>query len=166
VSGSAVLRCSPDADGKLSGCANGGEKPEGEGFYEAALSPAPLFTLAAPPVGAEVELPFEFTRRGEKDPRVLTSPRWTHAVSIEEQRALFPAAAQLSTKQGAAILRCRVTAEGGLEPCTVMGEAPARQGFGDAALQMARRMAMNPWSDAGYPYEGMSLTYRVSFARQ
>jgi TonB family protein len=169
-SGSVMLRCSVGAAGTLSGCSNRGEKPDGQGFYEAALALAPLFVAVPPPdlapgAGYAVELPFNFTRPGAKDPRTLTNPDWVHAMSLDEQRALFPAAAPPSTEQGAALLRCQITAAGTLQPCKVLGEEPKKQGFGDAALKTAERMAMNPWGD-GYPVEGLSLTFRVGFARR
>jgi TonB family protein len=164
--GSVTLRCSVGSDGALSACAASYEKPTGQGFSEAALSLAPRFVMETPSASGQVDVPFSFTRPGTRDGRALLSPRWVHPMSIEEQRALYPAEAAPSTRIGAAIVRCAVTPKGRLDPCKVVEEAPVKQGFGDAALQTARRMTMNPWSESGYPYEGLKVTFRLSFARQ
>lgn len=168
-SGSVTLRCAVSTAGGLSGCVNQGEKPSGQGFYEAALNLAPLFVAAVPQAAPgdtyRIDVSFSFLRPGPKEGRVLRSPKWVDPMSVDEAKALFPAkAAAVSVNQGAAILQCQITLSGALRPCTVLGETPKALGFGEAALATAERMAMNPWND-GFPVEGLALTFRLTFSR-
>ncbi len=167
--GSVTLRCTVGPAGVPTDCLNGGERAEGEGFYEAALKLAALFviaptTLSTPAEGDVVEVPFRFTRPRSKDPRELRSPKWVNQMSVAEAQSLFPAAAPDGVKQGAAVVKCQITAEGRLKPCSVLADAPKGMGFGAAALATAERMAMNPWSE-GFPVEGLTLSFRLAFSR-
>jgi protein TonB len=52
---------------------------------------------------------------------------------------------------------CTVVHDGSLNDCAVASEDPAGLGFGDAALQIAAVMGMNPWTAQGTPVEGARI---------
>ena len=168
-SGSVTLRCTVGAAGVLIDCKNQDEKPDGQGFYEAALMLAPLFVIAAttvstPVAGDTVDVPFNFTRSGPKASPKLLRPKWVNQMGVAEARSLFPATAPPQVSQGAAVVRCQINAEGLLKPCSVLSETPKNAGFAGAALATAERMVMNPWSE-GFPVEGQTLTFQLTFSR-
>jgi TonB family protein len=83
---------------------------------------------------------------------------WTSRPSAEEVIRQYPARARAAgISQGAASIDCVVASNGGLNRCAVVSEAPARLGFGQAALRLASRFRAGPNSAAGWPVAG----YRV-----
>jgi protein TonB len=64
---------------------------------------------------------------------------------------------------GAATINCTVTARGTLEACSVSGEDPPDQNFGDAALKLSRIFKMKPLTKDGVPVEGGHFSIRIRF---
>ena len=65
-----------------------------------------------------------------------------------------PQAVKAAVRTGQAKVVCTVSHEGYLTDCAVVEERPANLGFGDAALQVAAAMQMNPWTSQGSPVDG------------
>jgi TonB family protein len=164
--GSAVLQCDIDRKGLLNTCKVTQEAPPSAGFGAAALSLAPQFHLAMSPQDAktissyQVVVPFHFVWSGSA---VAPLPAPSHPVWIETLdpaavAAVFPIAAkQAGLKAGTGKVSCAVGLGGALQDCSIVGEDPPGLGFGDAALSIASRMKMNPWSQDGGPVDGIRI---------
>ncbi len=66
-------------------------------------------------------------------------PRW-----ISRPRPLYPVKALGAGAEGTVEVRCTARTDGSLDSCTVLREDPPGQGFGEAALEAARRGRMHP----------------------
>jgi TonB family protein len=151
--GSAVLRCALTAEAHPQRCVILSEQPRKQGFGQAALSLAPRFTVGSFPGESfdemSVDIPFNFTRTQDGAPPPLVRPRWNRIIGLAEARALYPAkATQAGVAKGEARLKRQLTAQGQLTRCEVLSESLSELDFGEAALETARHMAVNPWNDA------------------
>ena len=66
-------------------------------------------------------------------------------------------------RQGHAVIKCRVTAQGTMESCVVVSEDPPGLGFGKAALRMACLFKMKPKIVDGRPADGGEATIPIQF---
>ncbi len=99
------------------------------------------------------------------DEGYLTNPDWVEGPTPEQTKAAFPAKAGAGVKQGQAGLDCRLDATGHLTDCRVVGENPKDMGFGAAALSLASRMAVDPWTEDGHSVEGVRVQFALGFTR-
>lgn len=159
--GFVTLRCRLTGEGAPAGCTALTEAPDNLGFESAARSLIKTFRLGFSEAERSqlpkliVDIPFHFRNPAQGDPRKLTAPRWVRTVSPEAMASLYPAAARsVGVSTGLGWVRCVVTATGELANCATVREEPAGLGFGAAALEAARIMRMNPWTDDGEPVEG------------
>ncbi|RZJ79148.1 MAG: energy transducer TonB, partial [Brevundimonas sp.] len=74
----------------------------------------------------------------DPQPSVITNPSWARMPSGDQMARAYPSRAIGGNVQGAATLRCQVTANGGLTGCAVVSETPGGYGFGRAAVQLSR----------------------------
>lgn len=70
--------------------------------------------------------------------------RWQVEPNEADYRALLPAAAKAENVGGRAIARCRLTTAGETSGCVVLRETPTGYGFGQAALEIAKKYRAAP----------------------
>ncbi len=66
-------------------------------------------------------------------------------------------------RAGGATLTCRIAGRGLLNTCTVLNEAPARAGFGQAALALAPAYRMADTDQAGLATDGGLVAIPIRF---
>jgi TonB family protein len=163
-----VLRCAFHEDGALKDCNAVSVEPEDHGFADAANRLSNGFKAYVNPktdklANLRVDIPFDFRDPSRPSPPTeVYDPVWLRSVNPAYVGKLFPAAAaQAGLKTGAATIDCSVQHDGTLKDCSVESENPAGMGFGDAALQVASVMAMNPWTAQGDPVDGARIRLPV-----
>jgi hypothetical protein len=166
VSGLALLKCERTEHGGFKGCQIAQEAPEGEGFGAAAMSMAsnaaecPTLKLS-PEQRSAGSMRFWFTASsGTISPNVV-SPDWPmrtgdwlrHPNTSEMLRVLPPSLAHVSARVA---LLCENKASSQLGQCRVIAEAPANQGFGEAALKLTGSIKISASRDcAGAPVDDL-----------
>ena len=83
-----------------------------------------------------------------------------HAAHINQH---FPQAPRLAGVSGRVSVRCTATAAGELADCSVATERPAGQGFGEAALQLAKLFRLNRRMTDGSPVAGVPVVLPIHF---
>ena len=163
-----VLRCGFHDDGTLKDCNTVSETPEHLGFASAAKSLSKEFRAYVDPkkdrlAGLRVDLPFDFRDPTQPaPPNEVYDPTWLTRVDPDSVAKLFPAAAAAAgLRTGVASVECTVKHDGSLADCVIVSEQPAAMGFGDAALQVASVMKMNPWTAQGDPVDGARIRLPV-----
>ena len=165
--GHVVLRCGFLSDGGLANCETISETPGGRGFGEAARVLTKDFRAYVSPTDKlgqlRVDIPFDFRDPGQPQPQAeVYDPMWLRHVNPDAVVKLFPsAAAKAGFKSGIATVDCTVQHDGSLKDCNVTSEEPGGLGFGEAALQIAGVMAMNPWTAEGTPVDGARIRLPV-----
>jgi periplasmic protein TonB len=101
-------------------------------------------------------------------PRVaaITNPDWVRKPSGADIERYYPDRAKNLGKEGRAVIRCSVTAQGTLSNCSVVNEDPADFGFGDASIRASVRFKMRPKLSDGRPVEGGVVTIPISWRLQ
>jgi TonB family protein len=165
-----VLRCRVTAAGRLEACMETTEQPGGYGFAGAARELAAMFRIADDQgvlkgaKDAYVDVPFDFRDPAKPIPPLeLVDPEWRASTSPPTDEAFPHEALKDGLKTGVATVHCRVDHTGALTECTVVGEQPANEGFGRLALEVARRMTMNPWSKQGLPVDDAEIRLPIRF---
>lgn len=93
---------------------------------------------------------------------VVTNPRWLKLPDAADMARYYPATA--GRQDGAAKIRCVVTAAGTLENCAVVSETPEGLGFGAAAVAMSASFQMQPRTVDGVPVGGTVINIPIRFA--
>jgi TonB family protein len=94
----------------------------------------------------------------------FTPPDYLKPPPAKEMSALYPSAAARDHLTGSTVIGCVVTAQGTLEPCRVVAEAPKGKGFGDAALAMAKLFHCQPAKIDGRPVGGGFVRIPLDFS--
>lgn len=80
----------------------------------------------------------------EAAPITIRTPDWSETPSADQVWAAYPGPAKLMRVGGWSTLNCKVESTGLLTGCSVLIDRPKAQGFGDAALSLARRFRLSP----------------------
>ena len=96
--------------------------------------------------------------------KVIDKPDWVAKPTGDDLARYFPDRAQKEEVPGKATITCVVTAQGLLEHCKVLKEAPKGYGFGEAALGMASVFRMSPKRVDGQVVEGGRVTIPLVFS--
>jgi TonB family protein len=171
MTGSAVVRCQVQRDGRLKYCVEVAEDPKGQGFARAATRLGPFFRLDTTGITikpgstfADVKVQFVDPTSAAFRDRRIGQPRWVVAPDPARAIALFPAKALakgLTTGLGTAA--CRVSASGALDACRPAAGDPPDDGFSEAAVELASQMRMAPWTDGGGPVDGAFIDVPIRF---
>src|SRR5215207_6411988 len=121
-----------------------------------------VVSLAAGVAGCQ-SIPFWRKAGPPTPPIAVTDPQWTAKPSAADLARLHPVEARRTATSGSATISCVVQEEGGLRPCTVTSETPAKSGFGEAALKAAPLYKMATASPDGRPLRGASVSVTVNF---
>jgi len=96
--------------------------------------------------------------------KVIDKPDWVAKPTGDDLARYFPERAQEEGVAGKATITCVVTAQGLLERCKVVKEAPKGYGFGEAAVGMASAFRMSPKRVDGQAVEGGRVTIPLVFS--
>ena len=92
------------------------------------------------------------------------APGWLRLPTRAEKLAAYPRDALARHMIGQASIDCVLDADGYLRDCRVAEETPQGQGFGPAALALARAFRMTPLTSAGASVAGGRVTVPIQFA--
>jgi len=96
-------------------------------------------------------------------PPLIEQPDWAAKPVGADIADVYPAAASKAGTSGAATIACAVAKDGRLSNCKVVREAPAKLGFGEAALKLSERFQMKPMSRDGHPVSGGKVRIPIRF---
>ena len=88
---------------------------------------------------------------GENLAPTISDPHWIERPS--DLSRYYPVRAVTRGVEGNAVVDCVVARSGWLTDCVVVSETPARMGFGQAAIRIARDHRMSPAMRDGVPIE-------------
>jgi TonB family protein len=171
----ATLACTFTAEGKLTACSVQNELPVGTDVAPAVRKlidsfqapPSVTTPLGEVPVaGLAVEIPVSFSERMLESDRapIIGSPPWSVVPSSADFGAAFPAQARsIENVNSRVVLQCTVAQGGVLDGCRVSSETPPGMGFGAAALTLAQKFRVAPWSAEGVPTVGSSVRLPIVY---
>jgi len=93
----------------------------------------------------------------------ITNPDWVRRPSGAEVSNFYPPVARMLGLDGHVVVECGVTAQGGMEDCTVTAETPIGMDFGKAAIGMADLFQMKPKTIDGAPVGGAKVLIPIGF---
>lgn len=94
---------------------------------------------------------------------VVSAPVWLKTPKGDDMTRVYPITARQQGLAGGATLTCRIGAKGLLNTCTVGNEAPARAGFGQAALALAPAFRMADTDETGLATKGNQVAIPIRF---
>jgi periplasmic protein TonB len=97
---------------------------------------------------------------------MIINPDWIERPTPQTIAASYPSAARAAGIAGRAVVQCLVGVDGQNHDCQVVEEIPAGQGFGDAALALAKQYVMVPMKRDCVPVDGGRVRFPFSFGAQ
>jgi TonB family protein len=147
VGGAVNLTCTLNREGRPRDCYALGEAPSGMGFVAAAKKLAEKLQ-AQGLAGQEVRVPVTFDAGVLTGAPTVHAPAWAALPAAADFQASFPKTAN-GVNDVRVTLVCEVGPGGSLNGCGVDREEPAGQGYGAAALALAPKIRVSPWSLEG-----------------
>lgn len=167
IDGRVMVICRLLSPDKLSGCRAEHEAPVGMGFGDFAVKRVMRGWSASPRTvtgvvsGDEIRFDYLVPAALHGKRRSTTQAVWLQTPSAADFDAVRPPIRR-GRKGGDVAMRCRVDSGGLLRDCAVVGESPAKVGFGDAALALAPRFRVAPAAD-GPDFTATDLVISVRF---
>ncbi len=94
---------------------------------------------------------------------VVGAPVWIKTPKGDDFARVYPITARQQGLAGGATMTCRIDAKGLLNTCTVANEAPAKAGFGQAALALAPAFRMTGTDETGLATDGNQVAIPIRF---
>ncbi|HET9161131.1 MAG TPA: TonB family protein [Caulobacteraceae bacterium] len=150
--GSARITCTITVQGLVRNCKVTSEDPPDQGFGSAAIALTPQFlfrpaTRNGRPFETEATIPIHFDcggpckAIGAGGRRIVSGLNWAIAPTQQQMVAAYPPKAFAQHILGVASIQCSLTGTGTLKNCETMSEEPRNQGFGRAAITLAKVFA-------------------------
>jgi TonB family protein len=167
-SGRVQLMCTYTAEGRLKSCETTIQEPRAYGFADAAKTLAQYFQ--GPPLDEDVKgkkilatVMVTYASETLSGGKRVGKPKWVGLPTADAMAHSYPPAAFDKRLTGRVTLACVVQQSGGVGDCTVAGEDPDGQGFGEAALKMAPAFKMSIWTDEGLPTVGGEIRIPIRY---
>ena len=90
-------------------------------------------------------------------------PHWVRRPDAADVIKAYPDAASYAGQSGYAKIMCVTQADGGMGQCSIVTEAPAGAGFGEAALKLAPQFRLSLETDTGASTAGWKITIPIRF---
>ncbi|MES2722681.1 MAG: energy transducer TonB [Pseudomonadota bacterium] len=94
-------------------------------------------------------------------PLALSDALWKVRPTGDDLMLAYPEAPRLQRVAGRAEIECAISVKGALEACQVISETPAGLGFGDAALNLSRKIVLHPQDRTGANTAGRAIRVPV-----
>lgn len=94
---------------------------------------------------------------------LVSNPDWVRKPDGEAVAEAYPGLAGFLKIEGRATLACAVADTGATRSCEVVFEQPAKLGFGEAALKLAKDFQMRPLTVSGAPIDGGAVRIPFTF---
>ena len=171
VEGLVRVQCNAASSlGVMEGCFVVDEQPFDWGFGAAALTLARDMRVATagppdnPRPGGALTFYVRFTQHPERPQTpggplwlVKTLPSWYVMPTDDDMAWAYPDRANRRGLRGHAKMQCNVGIDGRLSDCAVLSEDPPDQGFGAAALKLARKFTLRPGTLDGAPAPSVAV---------
>jgi TonB family protein len=94
---------------------------------------------------------------------LVSNPDWVRKPDGAAVAEAYPGLAGFLKIEGRATVACAVADTGATRNCEVIFERPARLGFGQAALKLAKDFQMRPLTVSGVPIDGGAVRIPLAF---